>query len=243
MAAFFHHIVYVVLLRAKEKMGRINTRGIIAMVQNIQPGGNHAFVNFVRDAMGCIGFSQKGDSPITLRTSASLPFPAFVLSTPMAMEKEALINRMALAKFGIVARDKFHGLVLGPSSPPIICFGDWGQLPASAHAQAAWVWASPGVEVRLSLVMTNDIASRLPFDVTAFCVCQFGNWCRQTTTAFAKFNKGKFWLGGRWGILTHVISSLLASDRAGGDSQSLPGVFIAFSSNNYTTIRAKVVII
>jgi hypothetical protein len=68
------HVKHVVALGAKKEMLRVGAQRVIALVQNIQPIGDRAIVEFPRHAMRIRGFTIANQPAIAAR-GASLPLP------------------------------------------------------------------------------------------------------------------------------------------------------------------------
>jgi hypothetical protein len=79
MPFLLHHIGDIVLRRAEEKMSRIATRRIIAMMTDQRIARIHTEVKIVGDAMGmlCVpALNSCVGSPVSPLIDAGLPFPA-----------------------------------------------------------------------------------------------------------------------------------------------------------------------
>lgn len=77
-SAFLHLVVYVVLIAAREKMGRISTARHVAAVQNVHTFRNQTVIQFPLRAMDHYFFGEgvRADVPIAFRIGVPHPQPA-----------------------------------------------------------------------------------------------------------------------------------------------------------------------
>ncbi len=86
-SAFGLAVGHVIFLCAREKMGRVRARWIVASVANQQPERDGSVGYLVRDAMGRVHRrlfvgNLFPKSPVSRRCEASPPAPAFIWATP-----------------------------------------------------------------------------------------------------------------------------------------------------------------
>ncbi len=129
--SFSHHVVDIVFLSAKKQMERVDTGGIVAMVQNVPFPRVCGVIQKIRNAGRRISELSNGHTTVSLRTMCRLPFPTprglnhdFSPKTFSVLRSNGRKNMIFDSHWGFTSLVKFQLVRLGENVISILpsCF-------------------------------------------------------------------------------------------------------------------------
>lgn len=218
-SAFSHHIVNVILLRAKFQVRGINTRGIVvarAVMANVQAIWNRAVVKFPRNTVnGQCAYSYLSATYLSMpRTlDSTRPQPTIAWAAFVNFGPKAFSDGASRAMSDSVA----NVLPFNDASFGISEFGNTRLLSTTAHAQSGRIIELLHREA--TPVVSSDEFYVMPFHVAIaliICRCNCGGLSTAAHTQAARIGaycaKSKLGLRELWGMLCHVDSASNAID-------------------------------
>jgi len=120
-SAFSGHVLHVVSLCSQKQMFWVNTRRVVAFVQNAQGLIKRAMVHLVRESMGTHALPFRStDDPVTLRVYNACPDPAAACVAHLNVSPKTVLDwyRSALIGFNYAGCVAHRGVIITRSDRP-----------------------------------------------------------------------------------------------------------------------------
>lgn len=218
--AFLVHICYVIGIRAKPKMIRVDATPIIASMTDMKTVTDFTFMNLVGYTMSAKKWTATATNLTIARViDVALPLPTFIGWTGGYVLPEQNIwgasQSMTFAKSGVLAFDQ---------AAFVVCvLGYWRNLAAATLAILRGL-----INGVFNCVMTANKSDWFAYRPSAFLATIRRNLRFLPASAMTK-TVGDFLSGVRGGIIIHSDSPPKTVVQSGGILKMLPGLFVGLT--------------